>query len=125
MLILLAHSFAAGLVPWITQSITGLVLSGLFIAMSLFLSLQSSGSAAITLSLRQAGNLYLRTDDDTAWQKAVITSAFVSSWLIVLTLSGRRHVVCFPDSMERDDFRRLTVFIRLHGPARHQAGQVS
>ena len=123
-LILLAHSCAAGLLPWATFPIGGLVISSLFITASLFLSLQSSGSTGIALSLRQAGNLYLRAGVDAEWQKAVMTSAFVAGWLIVLTLSGRRRVVCFPDSMEKNDFRRLLVFIRLHGPARHQAGQL-
>ena len=121
-LIIAVHVCAGCAIPWIALPVSYLMMTGLFILVSLLVTLKITGRETDSISLRQNGDLFLRAGRGTDWRKVDISSAFVAGWLIVLKLSdASRHdqnrLVCFPDSMSRDDFRRLTVFVRLYGPA--------
>ena len=95
---------------------TVLAVIALVIMLLLWHSLATiSTPSAGALSLSADGSLSLRSSDCGDWRESALTSAFVSSWLIVLRLKGTRYpVVLFPDSVSADDCRRLRVFIQLH-----------
>ena len=121
-LIIAVHVCAGCAIPWIALPVSYLIVIGLLILISLFIALKISSREPDSISLRQNGDMFIRTGGDTQWCHVDISSAFVAGWLIVLKLSDEStrkqgRLVCFPDSMSDDEFRRLTVFVRLHGPA--------
>jgi hypothetical protein len=94
----------------------------LIVLASLVIALHRSRRKTGVISLRRSGELWFRPSYDSSWSRVEVDWAFASGWLIVLGLSGNHaarpvRLVCFPDSVQQGDFRRLAIFTRLHGPS--------
>jgi len=116
LLLIVVYLVALAALPAIDLPVGWLIPVGLSLPVILLHELGTASAVAVSLSLGADGRLSLREAGDTTWTDRTIAAAFVSDWLIVLGLKGRRRrLVLFPDSMTADQFRRLRVFLDLHG----------
>ena len=121
LLIVCVHLAAGGIVAGMELPSVILLLTAAVLLGSLVSAVVAVHRGYGFLSLGKDGALFVRDGGETDWRHAVIRSAFVSGWLIVLSVSDNlnsRHsrIVCFPDSLLPDHFRRLTAFVSLYGP---------
>lgn len=113
--------------PWWVMA-AGAAVLGLNAATTILRHALLRGAGAVTaMEFSDREQLRLRTGDG-AWQEGLLLgSSMVSAGLAVLNISragkGVVHVIIVGDAIDRDDFRRLRVWLRW-GPRRagHDAG---
>lgn len=121
-LIILAHVFTVVVVALASLPAPLLYIAEFSVLASLTNALHRIRHVHAAISVPLAGELKIRTNPDRSWVQVDIQSVFISGWLIVITLreqhaSGSIRLVCFPDSVLPDEFRRLAIYLRLYGPA--------